>query len=230
MSNILSVPGCEIGKIINGHLSRTKFCRNSSITTTISGALRITLFFRDIMVCKEEICAWFKRARGSERIEVLCGLLQLCNPQELRFIGSCVEDLAKKDFVSLREDEIRSNDPSHLRTLSDPDIFDERTRSRLIFSVSLLYSLNTMCAHVIFEILTQIVPKISQEQAHDPDRNSTQLDHIIAEDVVLLFTMAANHPAFTFSERQQLYDLYKCVERLLSGYLLQVRSAQYKQL
>ena len=166
-----------------------------------------------------DVRQYFKRVPGSERIEVLCGLLQLCSPLELRFIGSCVEDLAKKDYIHLRELENESNDQYQLRTCSDPDIFDERTRSRLNISISLLYSLNTVCAHVLFEVLSQIEHQIIRDQ-ECPD--SRLLDPQIAEDVVLLFTMAANHPAFTFRERHDLYLMFKNVEKLVGAYLIKV--------
>ncbi|ELU03953.1 hypothetical protein CAPTEDRAFT_102742, partial [Capitella teleta] len=124
------------------------------------------------MVCQGDISIWFRRARGSERIEVLSGLLQLCNPLELRFIGTCVEDLAKKDFVSLREDELKANDTAQLLELSKGSIFDDRTRSKLLFSVSLLHSLNTVCAHVLYEVLSHIQAEILQHQVYCMDGKS----------------------------------------------------------
>lgn len=174
-----------------------------------------------MMVCEQDICTWFLHARGSERVRSLCSLLQLCTPLELRFLGTCVEDLAKKDFVSLREEELKSNDSAHLRTLIECSVFDDRTRSKLLFAVSLLYSLNTVCAHALYEVLGRVQSQLIEALDGTKDR---PLDHRIAEDILLLFTMAANHPAFTFSERQQLYSMFKNVERLVSEFLVKVIS------
>ena len=162
------------------------------------------------MVCKEEVCGWFKDLSGAERIELFCSLLHMCVPIELRFIGSCLEDLARKDFIYLRDAEIKANDIAEIKKLT-PDFTDEGTRSRTSFYLALLYSSNNACSHAMFELLSCLEPSLRGESAPCMD----PVDSAFAEDVILILTMAANHPAFTFSQRQQLYKDLKTVEKLL---------------
>jgi hypothetical protein len=133
-----------------------------------------------------------------------------------------VEDLAKKDFVSLREDELKANDAVQLRALSEATVFDDRTRSRLLFSVSLLYSLNTVCAHVICDVLNQLQAEILQQHTFSLSNKDHMLTPNVVEDILLLYTMATNHPAFTFNERQQLYAIFKSVEQLIGEFIAKV--------
>ena len=87
------------------------------------------------MVYNEEICSWFGKASGWERIDLMCKLLQQCTALELRFIGSCVEVHARKDFHGLRECELKANDANEISKLP-PDIYDDRTRSLLNIYIS----------------------------------------------------------------------------------------------
>ena len=59
------------------------------------------------MLCKEDIYGWFRDSVSSQRIDLLCGLLQLCLPLELRFVGSCVEEQARKDYCRLVDYELK---------------------------------------------------------------------------------------------------------------------------
>ena len=161
------------------------------------------------MVCKEEVCAWFKDITGAERIELLCSLLHMCVPMELRFIGSCLEDLARKDFIYLRDAEIKANDIAEIKKLKH-DFMDEGTRSRVSLYLALLYSTNNACSHTMFELLSRVEPSLRQQSA----KCTNSVDTTLAEDAVLILAMAANHPAFTFSQRQQLYRDLKSVEKL----------------
>lgn len=34
----------------------------------------------------------------------------MCNPFELKFIGSCIEDMAEADYTSLKDQEAKAND------------------------------------------------------------------------------------------------------------------------
>lgn len=80
---------------------------------------------------QERVYEWFGLVLGSaQRLEFMCGLLDLCNPLELRFLGSCLEDLARKDYHYLRDSEAKANglsDPGSLADFREPAV-----RSRLI--------------------------------------------------------------------------------------------------
>ena len=181
------------------------------------------------MICKEDFCAIFKDLHSAERIDLMCGLLQLCVPLELRFLGSHLEELARKDCAYLRKYEIISNDLSSLKDASDNDSVDT-TDSNWICALnvylSLLHSDNTTCAHVLFGILSRLehaveVRVMSKSTAGSVPQQDSRLPDIgsstdLMLDLVLLFTMAVHHPAFTYSQRQQLYTSCKKIEKLLN--------------
>jgi len=148
-----------------------------------------------------EVCSRFQTLGGPKRVELMCNLVRMCLPLELRFLGTCVEDIAKKDFFYLRQDEIRANDLSELNTLSN--VFNPTTRCKLNIYLSLLNSSNTPCSGVLFNTLT------SFNLAHSNCELTTQL----LDELQLLLTLAANHPAFTFNQRQILIERLNLVRK-----------------
>ncbi|KAJ7338459.1 hypothetical protein JRQ81_012328 [Phrynocephalus forsythii] len=59
---------------------------------------------------REAVYEWFGLTLGSaQRLEFAVGLLDLLNPLELRFLGSCLEELARKDYHCLRDAEVKAN-------------------------------------------------------------------------------------------------------------------------
>lgn len=163
---------------------------------------------------EEEIYEWFKGAVSSQRIDVVCSLLRLCLPLELRFVGSCLEDLARKDYVSLREYELKSNDSSGYTTLM-ADSPGEELQNTLNIYVSLLHSTNTVCANSLFHILEGLQSRLQLTLSQGLSGDSKEVnDEKVAQDFLLLFTMAAHHPAFTFSQRIKLFDCLKIIKQL----------------
>ncbi|TRZ02921.1 hypothetical protein DNTS_024207 [Danionella cerebrum] len=146
-------------------------------------------------VQREEVYHWFSVLSSAQRAEFLCGLLDLCVPVELRFLGSCLEDLAKKDYHSLRDAEIKANNPADLANLTN--ITDEVVRSKLLVSLALLSSDNRVAAGVLFRTLTHIDTVINNYGLQLNDGQT-------GEQFLLLFTMASNHPAFSFHQKQVL--------------------------
>ncbi|CAJ0948012.1 unnamed protein product [Ranitomeya imitator] len=137
---------------------------------------------------REAVYEWFVRTLGpAHRLEFACGLLDLCNPLELRFVGSCLEDLARKDCHYLRDYESRANSPAGplLGDLGDPV-----SRSRLIVCLALLSSENRDVAGRLYRLLLP---------AMEPEPGGWEEDE-------LLLTMAALHPAFSFHQRVTLRE------------------------
>ncbi len=84
---------------------------------------------------KEAVFEWFGlQLNPSGRVELLCGLLHMCQPLELRFLGACLEDLARRDFTVLRDYEIRANCPADLEGLVD--VSDPVVLSKLLVYLS----------------------------------------------------------------------------------------------
>ncbi|XP_053174586.1 zinc finger CCHC domain-containing protein 14 [Scomber japonicus] len=146
-------------------------------------------------VQREGVYRWFSSLTSAQRAEFLCGLLDLCVPIELRFIGSCLEDLARKDYHSLRDAEIKANNPTDLSGLTN--ITDEVVRSKLLVSLALLGSDNREAAGVLYRTLTHIDTVINNYGLALNDGRTE-------EQFLLLFTMASNHPAFSFHQKQVL--------------------------
>ncbi|XP_030282739.1 zinc finger CCHC domain-containing protein 14 isoform X1 [Sparus aurata] len=146
-------------------------------------------------VQREGVYRWFSSLTSAQRAEFLCGLLDLCVPIELRFLGSCLEDLARKDYHSLRDAEIKANNPTDLSGLTN--ITDEVVRSKLLVSLALLGSDNREAAGVLYRTLTHIDTVINNYGLALNDGRTE-------EQFLLLFTMASHHPAFSFHQKQVL--------------------------
>ncbi|KFM78834.1 Zinc finger CCHC domain-containing protein 2, partial [Stegodyphus mimosarum] len=151
------------------------------------------------MVCKEEVFLWFQNLKGSKRIEAMCGFLNMCYPLELRFYGTCLEDIGRRDFYAIRDEEIKANnlaEISNIRNISDPT-----SRSKLIITLSLLNSSNMICAKELFKILSE---EIKIENLASLGIFS---DPKVVEQYLLILTLAQHHPAFTFVQQTYLSDL-----------------------
>ncbi|CAH2284128.1 zinc finger CCHC domain-containing 2 isoform X1 [Pelobates cultripes] len=148
---------------------------------------------------REEVYEWFVQCLGpAQRMELACGLLDLCNPLELRFLGSCLEDLARKDCHYLRDCESRANGPSGEQLLGD--LADPAARARLIVYLALLNSENREVAGRLYRLL--LLPAAGlEEEDRDPGEAEAA-----REELLLLFTMASLHPAFSFHQRLTLRD------------------------
>lgn len=157
-------------------------------------------------VQREEVYRWFSVLSSAQRAEFFCGLLDLCVPIELRFLGSCLEDLARKDYHSLRDAEIKANNPADLANLTN--ITDEVVRSKLLVSLALLSSDNRVAAGVLFRTLTHIDTIINNYGLQLNDGQT-------GEQFLLLFTMASNHPAFSFHQKQVLRQELTQIQEIL---------------
>jgi hypothetical protein len=196
------------------------------------------------MVCTEDIYGWFRDSVSSQRIDLMCSLMQLCLPLELRFVGACLEEQARRDYSRLRDYDLKANDPSVYVALTSEltasESIDSLHRTVSVY-LSVLRSSNSACAVRLFDLLTLIWDRIRQrvstpiainmlstdvESGFDCMPNtrpvfSTQT----AADLILLFTMASYHPAFTFSQRIQLYRMLTNIKQWLfdsSSYMMQV--------
>ncbi|XP_048363842.1 zinc finger CCHC domain-containing protein 2 isoform X2 [Sphaerodactylus townsendi] len=196
---------------------------------------------------REAVYEWFGLALGSaERLEFAVGLLDLLNPLELRFLGSCLEELARKDYHSLRHSEAKANGhpdapapeqpppppppppsgvptPPPLPPASSPgspparpsgggggggDFRDPAARSKLIVHLALLGSENREAAARLHRLLPGVDSVLRScrpgEAASEEEEGGLGL--VAQEELLLLFTMASLHPAFSFHQRVTLRE------------------------
>ncbi|XP_044736874.1 arginine-glutamic acid dipeptide repeats protein [Chrysoperla carnea] len=150
------------------------------------------------MVCKEDILLWFKESASYKRIDVICNLLNMCIPFELRFVGTFVETIGKHSYQELRGAELKANNPSEIaaEVAAASGLNDGTFRRKITLYLSLLHSYNHTCAKGIFDILTSsdLGEILTKGGTNSPG------DGNILEELLLLYTMALNHPAFTFEQ------------------------------
>uniref|UniRef100_A0A8C8SYZ6 Zinc finger CCHC-type containing 2 n=1 Tax=Pelusios castaneus TaxID=367368 RepID=A0A8C8SYZ6_9SAUR len=177
---------------------------------------------------KETVYDWFGRALGSaQRLEFVVGLLDLCNPLELRFLGSCLEDLARKDYHCLRDAEAKANGLSEPGPLGD--FREPAARAKLIVYLALLGSENREAAGRLYGLLPRVDSVLQSCGAREEDGpeedvegpggkgRGESLGFGAQEELLLLFTMASLHPAFSFHQRVTLREHLERLRRAFCG-------------
>lgn len=158
------------------------------------------------MVCKEEVLSWFKDLDSYRRIDVLYELLNMCVPFELRFIGTCVEEIGKHSYQELRGPTITANDLDKLSkdvslTMGAGALLDECVRHRVLLYVALLSSRNYNVANWMYRTLlrTDYVDEFVRDKVLNGGSGRDELQN----EFLLLYTMSLYHPAFTFEQKQE---------------------------
>lgn len=155
------------------------------------------------MLCKENIVTWFKDLTSFKRIDVMCNLLQSCQPFETRFLGTCIEELGRKDFALLRQLENIVNNPAELSTQDLNNINDKETRSKLSQFLCVLHSTNKRCANELYTILMSLC-----EDINNIIKSGALLsDDSPLDEILLIYALGIFHPAFSFEKKYYLGDL-----------------------
>lgn len=155
------------------------------------------------MLCKESIVTWFKDLTSFKRIDVMCNLLQSCQPFETRFLGTCIEELGRKDFTVLRNVENIVNNPAELSTQELNNINDKETRSKLSQFLCVLHSTNKRCASEMYNILISLC-----EDVNNIIKSGALLrDDSPLDDLLLIYALGIFHPAFSFDKKIYIGDL-----------------------
>src|SRR6218665_563686 len=79
------------------------------------------------MLRQEEIFEHFRTLTGAKRIEIVCGMLSMCIPLEVRFFETFIQDLASKDHDSYLEATAKANSIQEIEEISKYDLLTERT-------------------------------------------------------------------------------------------------------
>lgn len=167
------------------------------------------------MVCKEDVLTWFKNLDSYQRIDLMFELLNMCVPFELRFLGSCIEEIGKHSYQELRGPTITANDIEKLSKdnslVQTHALFDELVRHRALIYISLLSARNYSCATWFYKnlfISNNIDEYVVKEKCKDES---------VLKEFLLLFTMALHHPAFTFEQKNHFGNLVAQIVELKDG-------------
>lgn len=171
------------------------------------------------MICKEDVVLWFKELESYKRIDTMCTLLNMCLPFELRFLGTCLEELGRRDSQELRGIELRVNNPAELASdvascrTGEPT--DRKIRRKMALYLALIRACNRPCVNELFQTLDGW-----------GDRDFLKLaDGDPFQELLLVYTMAANHPVFSFEQRMKCGEIYNKINDCNMKYENQMQSS-----
>jgi hypothetical protein len=154
------------------------------------------------MIVKEDLVTWFQNLESYKRIDIMCTLLNLCLPFELRFLGTCLEELGRRDAQDLRGAELRVNNPQEF--VNDVGSFqagqptETKIRRKMALYLALMRASNRNGVNELFKTLDRW-----------GDRDFTKFsDGDPLQELLLVYTMATNHPVFSFEQRLKCGEVY----------------------
>lgn len=144
------------------------------------------------MINVDNVTQWFRDAPSHNRLQVLCRLLECCVPHELQYLATFLEELLRRNMVLNAPSDATYANLKHLG-----EITDSNCRRQLCLLLTRLKSANKIPAYNIYDIL------IRYDFAKFFSRVISMEEELV-DEILLLFTLAANHPAMTFSQRNRL--------------------------
>lgn len=155
------------------------------------------------MVCAEDVVSYFRSLKSYERIWIMCRLQHSCLPFELRFLGTCLEELGKKDFHELRSVENEANSSAEICLSELQKFSNKHVQKKIILYLSLLHSHNYACSNSLYKILCDIEGDFSSEKFESSEDEEDYFEHLL-----MIYTLAINHPAFSFDQKKVLRGIY----------------------
>lgn len=132
----------------------------------------------------------------------MCTLLNLCLPFELRFLGTCLEELGRRDAQDLRGAELRVNNPQEFNndvgSFQSGQPTDRKMRRKMALFLALMRACNRTGVTELFKTLDRW-----------GDSDFTKLNEgDTMQELLLVYTMATNHPVFNFDQRLKCGEIY----------------------
>lgn len=154
------------------------------------------------MIEKEHLVSWFQKLESYKRIDIMCTLLNLCLPFELRFLGTCLEELGRRDAQDLRGAELRVNNPqefaNELGSFQAGQPGETKIRRKMALFLALMRACNRTGVNELFKTLDRWGERdYSKFSDGDP-----------LQELLLVYTMATNHPVFSFDQRTRCGEVY----------------------
>lgn len=145
---------------------------------------------------------WFQKLESYKRIDIMCTLLNLCLPFELRFLGTCLEELGRRDDQVLRGIELRVNNAqefaSDVGSFQSGQPTDYKIRRKMALYLGLMRACNRTGVTELYKTLDRW-----------GERDFTKFsDGDPLQELLLVYTMATNHPVFSFEQRHKCGEIY----------------------
>ncbi|XP_037957669.1 myb-like protein AA isoform X3 [Teleopsis dalmanni] len=158
------------------------------------------------MINKKDFILWFKELESYKRIDTMCTLLNMCLPFELRFLGTCLEELGRRDSQELRGMELRVNNPTDLASdmiaCQKGEPTDRKIRRMMALYLALMRAFNRSCVADIFRTL--------DSWGERDFLGMTDLDTL--QELLLVYMMAANHPVFSFEQHMRCIEIFERIK------------------
>ena len=129
-------------------------------------------------------------------------MLRSCVPYELRYLGTIVLDAAHTQMKSFASLEVVANQVNHYAGFKTSGL-THTVCDKLCCALAVVHAHNNPVAEAMFGLLDN--PQALQLFQETEDLK-------VLEDMRLLYVMAVNHPALSFSQRQRL--LYGYLQRM----------------
>uniref|UniRef100_U5EQ25 Putative heat shock factor hsf-type dna-binding domain-containing protein n=1 Tax=Corethrella appendiculata TaxID=1370023 RepID=U5EQ25_9DIPT len=126
----------------------------------------------------------------------------MCLPFELRFLGTCLEELGRRDAQELRGIELRVNNPQEfvadIASCQSGEPADLKVRRKMALYLALIRACNHTCVNELFRTLDGW-----------GDRDFVKFsDGDPLQELLLVYTMATNHPVFSFDQRMKCGEIF----------------------
>lgn len=158
------------------------------------------------MISQSELTSWFKTLESYKRIDTMCTLLNICLPFELRFLGTCLEELGRRDSQELRGMELRVNNPvdlaADMSACQQGEPTDIKIRRKMALYLALIRVCNRTCVNEIFQTL-EAWGELDFSSMNDADT---------LQELLLVYTMAANHPVFDFQQHMKCTQIFEKIK------------------
>ena len=133
-------------------------------------------------------------------------VLQGNNEQQQSGVNSHHHDGMNNDRVT-----VNGHHHQHHNQASDGEktaLEDDLLRRRLILYLSLLTATNRECANAYYKLLTEVQPLLEEPTTTtNNDSWLESLEETMLDEMAVLYTIAGNHPAFTFEQRSTMNEL-----------------------
>lgn len=154
------------------------------------------------MILKEDVVSWFKELESYKRIDAMCTFMNMCLPFELRFLGTVLEELGRRDSQELRGMELRVNNfqdlASDIASCQSGEPSDIKVRRKMALFLALIRSCGRQCVNELFKTLDGW-----------GDRDFSKFgDGDTFQELLLVYTMATNHPVFSFDQRMKCGEIF----------------------